>query len=1309
MSPDLDAEGLVPGYETKTIFDAPVLTLSRVLDGNVDFDVLRRIWLEPSEDLSPAERQAFTDRIKKAVGGHAATDAFVDILSNPMTWLLFLTQPAAGTAIKASLRATSGASARLFATDGMSGIVKFARNNFSILNKLGLLGPDAMLMGTPLGAMIRRVAHLKQAFRRRQEEVVSGPIREYLDDLGRRHGQKITRFDPSEARGAARDEMERDMRLLAAVTSGLDGNLKLVDEVPSRVVRQKLKLNTEGLGRHETTEYYMTDEDAARLHRAASMPQNAGKPLKEWEIPPRSGSTSTVPEEASRLQFFRKDKETGAIERRLFEDWGTTSVESVTPISNSEDVGFTAIGSRPKSPVGSRGGRIQATIARDPSKDKLKGVLDAYRRYQQDVEVLVHGDEQFYKETGRYRPDESKVLRLMSLEAKARRKDAPSIIGEIIEGEARGRESRWFGDEGILKILRGDANAARREVFKKKLMGLFQERFGYIGDGKAGAPSLTVQRPGMATEYVDATNRVVDDVGLKEVLKDPRSQLHKGVEEVPTTWNRDDLLNLKADLDSINVQYDPQWFDDALRESDDAARELVRGGATTSFRKVRRLDFQRMVGSFDHRAFRQHVGTSSLNDGDFNVYESIMDNPWKDYAPGGQAARLNMAPRTLRSRMSIESEPDMISSLGSLSDRQELYSTARVEPPGGFSLIDMIETTTEAIREGRPEVADFVEAVLLPRVFDEMPMRNMLTMSMILKTKEAGRWLAGSGFGKAIGDMHPRARELMDHLREWSEQPVRQVDAGKLLGGGASWLYSSHMGLNVPSVILNLTQPFLNAGSWLGYQEVLASYGDAFKSLGRYYDWRLSKAGQAATFAQRNEKIRELLDPDDLMGLTDDVLDSIEDPFRTSGQHKGRIRTILDMTMKPFEKGEWLNRLVTYNATRRVYEKGLREHYAAKGLPFRWADAPGAIMRGFKTDAETILSNTQFTANLMSTPAVLQGGHPMMGNLLANPLSRMFLSFPTRTLTSLLTTSRAMAGGRRELFGREVALGDVPFLGAVLPGAYDMMRMMGFGAILYEGVGAFGMDMRRGVAPYVQAESLGLAMPGGEEGEVRLGVPLAPALNIPVSFVKGLMQKDADMVRSAMYRLVPGGMGLQRLAGVLPDLPGDGWAGNVLQKRYADWGAIQPDGTIPIRDMTGRMVEQPNALEMVMRGIGFDFSRVGGQQELMAYMQKNRERYQEAKWRALRALRAGDVAGSRFIQEDFTRTTGIPLRVSRADLDRYLKNADQTMPERMWGTLPVAVKDALRLGPLPMPPATEDALVPGPTGSGGIPGPFGAP
>jgi hypothetical protein len=1235
-----DEEGFYPGLDSKSVFDVPTLAVSRLLEGNVSFDTWRRLLVDRSS-LSPQERTMWTDRLKVAAGGSALGNAFIDIATNPFVWFTFLTTPAGATALRSG--------GRLFAANGKS-FVKWVGNEFPVLSKLRVLGADQQLYGTPISRVLDWVVQRKNELAMGQGDALAPFQRKYLDDLSARLGVKVESMDPTRAPRQARESLQRAHRLLDAFMEfGDDASTitrvsgKPVELVPVRLVGSK------------DTTLHLPRQQAEKLRAA----------YNEWMA---SGAPDTFnPFDRNLQNVFRKN------ELKAFEFNTATGRWSQSAVRRKP---FAGVGSSSHVRFGADldGVAVDLTesavkkIARAGSIEKAlraEGLWDlatASINFRNNRIAALFARDDVWKSTGTFQIDPQKVERYLSTES-ARGARMPEVLEGLLGGSGFD-EMRFFlqkkGVTNFVELLRkGGRFESQQKGFRDDLYAMMQRRYGdLVNNSKGGTRGGGT--PSFVRDLMNKEGVVLDDAALSSGIRSADGADLEEVRKIKSTWHVDDLLELQKDLAAHGGTTNNQ-FQRLITESGKAQQQLALGGAL--YRRVRRLDWGRSINNFGQRTENQLVMSIDTVPGP--VVSEINDYLYRDPLKSG-------GPRTVRASQTLDLDAGSLDSIPGLSEPAKwgvMPAAKPAVPPGGFNLFDVVSMSDKALRSSnRVHHADSLMNMFLPRALGEVNLRHTVTMLTILRAREAAEKLAKSGVGRAIRKSGSYGKSFIDRLEDYGQRPVYNRDAAYTLQRTAGHLYATHMGLNIPSIILNAMQPLLQAGSWVGYKNVLAAYKDSFQKLGEYARWRASSGALRLSALERRQAIRRILDPDDIMGLADDILDTIDNAHKTVEVPSWARTLLLDLPMKPFEKVEWLNRLVTVNAFKRARESAL-------GSSSTWRATDRAR---FVSDAQRLLTQTQFTVNPNSSPQFM-----LEQGWFANPLARMFLQFPVRTVTSMLTSSKALAGGRRQIAGWEADWGG-------LAPAFDLMRMMGAGSIVYYAGKAVNFDATRGVAPTPFFEVV-----GGDRflKEEKSFIPIPPAIDIPIDMVKGLLGGDMDSVRNAAFRLVPGGIALHRMFQTMPPIP---VVGDVLQKRYADWSNLQPDGSIPVRDITGRTVEMPNAMEMVLRGIGFDFTRVNGPQELMTYMQRNNERYREVKWRVLRAMRAGDMSQANSIRQDFMNRTGIPVSVSQKDLDRFIQNADMTTPDRLYKTLPIPLKESIFRGaPSTGGPPLEEIQVPG--------------
>lgn len=1224
-----DEEGFYPGLTNRSIYDVPTLSVSRLLEGQLSFDTWRRTFFD-RDSLSPQERTAYTDRIKKALGGSPVTDALVNVLTNPFVWFTFVTTPAGATALRNG--------GRLFSHSGQD-FVKWASQNEGVLATFRLLGADQLFMGTPIAKVVDFIAKRKRDLALDQGQELGPHIRKALEFIGRKHGVRLESLDPDKAPRAARADLQSLRRLLSAFMEfGDGGTFQKVDGKPVQIVKTILQ-TSDGV----PLERNMALDDVELLESALKKWRNEASGGKFSEFLRELGNRERKYRNLGALKSYEQVAQNGTISGwNQIDEVMDLDFDKLQSVRSLDRLGatvqvreFTREGSESLA----RRGAIQKALESLGSWDLAKASI----RFRNKRLVQLYGDERHWAREGTFKIDPDKVMRFLSSES-LRAKDQRFMLESLTQKAGYGDEAFFLREEGFtdfVSLLRkGGSFEKQSAAYQDRLVKLFEARYGRLVndslDGSRGGGSNAVR-----TDVLDVDNRIVDDLRLQNVKPED-------LRRTSTVWNVDDLEGLRNDLSDLAGERVSSNWNREITRSRNAIASLDRNNRF--YLRTRRLDWGRGLNSFAQRTENQVVRQSSVLPPD--ITQEIKDYAYRTATPG-------TGPKPRRGGSALDLEEDALSSMPGL-DEPMAFGT-RANPPGGYNLEDVLDMVGQGLREsGRTHASEQLQHVILPRAFGESNLKHTLTMQAVLRARQMAGYVADSALGQAIRDSGSFGRNFVEGLKDYSSRPVVNKDASTNLQRFAGYLYSTHMGLNIPTVILNSLQPFMQAGSWGGYKNVLASYQDAFKSLGSYARWRSANPGLRLDRLEKRDAIRRLLDPEDTMGLTDDMIDTIDEPFESIGR-EGLFKTLVqDVPLKLFEKAEWMNRLVTFYTYRRLAEQRLGKSFSS----FRDYEKSA-----FNSDVKRFISQTQFTVTPTSSPVLMLGStrEGPHGNILANPLARMFLQFPTRTLTSLLSTSRGIAGGRREVLGREFDLGGFSSI-------YDLFRMVGAGAVIYEVGKSAGMDLSRAVAPAPFTELV-----GGDRFTRSEGSPIPynpPVLSIPTDLVRGLMGGDMDLVNNAVYRMLPGGIAINRMTGLLPDI-GSNRMADVLQKRYADWGAIQPDGRVPIRDSYGRMVDMPNATELVLRGIGFDFTKANGPQDAMAYMMRNKERYQEAKWRVLRALRANNQAEAKAIQMDFRQRTGIPIVVKPNDLDRFIKNADMTLPERVRKTLPAHMRDGL--------------------------------
>ena len=390
------------------------------------------------------------------------------------------------------------------------------------------------------------------------------------------------------------------------------------------------------------------------------------------------------------------------------------------------------------------------------------------------------------------------------------------------------------------------------------------------------------------------------------------------------------------------------------------------------------------------------------------------------------------------------------------------------------------------------------------------------------------------------------------------------------MAGGklAKYLYVTHLGTNMASVFLNMTQPWMHTATYVGVPSVLKGYQEAFKELFSYMEERAKMGKLLLTDTEKITLIEKHFKhaKDGRLGIGPDVFKLADEAtdFAARGYPSKTNALLFEFPMKLFEKAEWLNRLVTAHAIDDVFVKAGR--YTDDISSFNYRSRMDIV--------ESTVQETQFGGSVMNTPTVFLG-KGMLGQMGDSAIVRQFLTFPLRTLTAMTPgvghVSKMIGGGKRTLLGKEMDMG--PFTNL-----FDFSRGMGIAAAMYyTGKSFLGVDVSRGLIANASTDMFG----GQEflEGGAYDWVPVPPAADMVVQSLRGVLGGDYDILRRTLPRFVPSGVALSRALAVTPQglVAGDSWLGNLVQqfgqKSYADWDNPTPEGLVPFFKGDGTFVD----------------------------------------------------------------------------------------------------------------------------------------
>ena len=132
------------------------------------------------------------------------------------------------------------------------------------------------------------------------------------------------------------------------------------------------------------------------------------------------------------------------------------------------------------------------------------------------------------------------------------------------------------------------------------------------------------------------------------------------------------------------------------------------------------------------------------------------------------------------------------------------------------------------------------------------------------------------------------------------------------------------------------------------------------------------------------------------------------------------------------------------------------------------------------------------------------------------------------------------------------------------------------------------------------------------------------------------------------------------------------------QKTYADYGAINAEGRVPVYKGTGQLVDYQSPTEMVLRGLGLNMAGARATRDIDGYISSQREKFNEMRRSYLDSLFANNVGKAESIRGQFKRIYGFDLPVTKQQVDSYIRQREVPRSERMMDRLPVELKSYFR-------------------------------
>ncbi len=1228
-----------------TAYDMPGVLFQQLLDDELTFTGIKNTILQ-SHKLSPEERNSFADGLKDRAGRNPVTDSLIDIATNPWVWFAFLTTPGVPTALKKSTKSIYEGS-RYGA---------FIREHTPFLASFGLWSSSSLFQNTALVPAMRKLASIRAGYIGDSNARVAEARNLVIETLNSK-GIKVNSLDPLRAPVKHRELMhDIDMSIHAKLNGWDTYQTNLIPVAQSQWSIRRT--NVDG-------EWYqvvgsLSKNEKILLNRQQKILENA-----KIDIERGMSLEDALDKYAVEKTIY---DEAGNVERKVFDNAlldGITKSEtlSVTRIKEPLEVGITSMPSGMSHQLVNPDGKLKTLM----DEFELQPLVDAYRSDLDEQMLLLYGNEELIR-SGRYAnaSDALNAFRENKLD-----------IDELIDPNKVSRISKSANNEAITEQLRDplmredvSITAGRRllnefyDINPTDISKMTQEQ---VDNQIRKVFDVHLRNrnyfPFGLREYIAADGTPIYSRGAKQAARD-RSLYASGM-NIPRVKNPDDHLLHPEDIDRLRSfaegptgpgQHILDTLDNMERTTSYRMKNLPAGYGIA----VRRVAADRSLNLYTQRAAETYAlnVAGATRVGGANVYDPAV---WDDISDLQRVQADDLSKTESgkkRGEVSLYDTPGF----GEAKIKDVFMDLVKKgeEPPGGYSLADVLNQGYKGMHESQEFSRALLKDTLLPRLMGRRTVGEMSNYSMSALVKDVSTRFAKGPIGEAIKGSGEFGRTFINEMEEMGKVHSPFSSPRMASGQMAKYLYVTHLGANMASVILNLTQPWMHTATIVGMDSVIAGYGRAFAEMGSYFDKRM-KSGK---FVESDEKVVELINSsfkhakDDLLGIGPDVYSLQDELSNFANLTPSKTETALfKVPMKLFEKSEWLNRLVSAHAVDHMFEKAGR--FATEGADYRFR------MRTVRD----IVDETQFGGSVLNTPTIFMG-KGIIGQFGDSPLLRQFLTFPVRTLTAITPgigrLSEGIGGGNRVIAGKEFALGPFATLA-------DFSRGMGIASMLYyTGKNFLDADLSRGLIANASTDMFGGQdfLEGGEYD----WFPAPPAFDILIQSARGLLGGDMELFRRTLPRMLPSGVGLARVLSIQPENVG---LPNVFsnltsqfQRNYADWDNPTPDGLVPYFKGDGTFIDFRKPADLVLQGLGLDLGKSKIKGELDGYLVKQREEILKYRNEYLNALFANNPRKAEGVKAEFERRFKIPLTITKENLRSRMRNRNITRTERILDRIP---------------------------------------
>lgn len=850
--------------------------------------------------------------------------------------------------------------------------------------------------------------------------------------------------------------------------------------------------------------------------------------------------------------------------------------------------------------------RVADMVAVDKAAAKFGGVLEEYQRAVKKANdtlfVRAIGKEDVYAKTGLIEIDDDKTARLIS-----------SLNREVSSNGAKGATT-WEGKEALLNIL------GVERVEKAQSIAEAQNKFEFVRDE---LKKLIYNKSGFDSTYWMSRNMMtpakIADGSVPIVQYD--DMIQKKLFDLAPHASSTTFVNKLSPITERDVHFH-QDFLDALEDYGMLTEEGVKHRQyVTKLATENKLSGANVKLAWNPSRYVESNDRHMHNMTQLRAF---------DTAPVSEVALIEDTRRTTRIIEEVKGRKTKHGINSEIGIEERLIDTPEYGPKTVKSLVydvnkmshgDMLDRYFQSLPSAQHQ--EKFRNIVVPNAIGNAGIEMLAVYNSHMATRETANRFANSIIGQGMEKYGGKwGKKFVGELRRIGDFSS-DTRLNNVSDSVAKFFYVTHLGVNLGSMILNLTQPLVLAAMVENPLGVLKAYGKAAKEIGGYVSERVGQGFKTISDAEKAAMIRRHFKYGTELGIGPDMFSALDSHL--AGVKGGAFDKVASGMLKGFEKTEWFARSVAGHMLEGAYVK------AGRSLD----DSV------FKMDLQRFVLQTQFGQSDLNTPFVFQSG------VMNNRLARQFLTFSLRSLT-----------GAADIFPK---LGESSYL----PGlANTFFRGMGLSAMTYEaGKGLFGIDLSPGL--YMASVT---SIMGGQRmlDKGQSPYPVPPVISIPVDLIRGYANEDSQLLSSAIARLVPGGVAINRAMGFLPELPRHGVGGfpGSLQRQSVGWDEMQ-NGMVPVYDERGSLIDYKNPSSIVLKALGADMGAWQEQGQMDAWLLKNRPKITEMRHEYLRAEYANDFARAQEIRESFERKFKIPFTVTNQQRREFARSRVTSRTERI--------------------------------------------